>query len=417
MNKCKEALRFRKGRNGFFKVEMQMKQITKITTTVLLSALCYLTGNAQRSKGQSAERAQETLTVIYAKYGNSNNQLLTEKFPYDESFKADYLDNPEQAAAQKKYAYLWPFSGSFSAVNSLMELPKNRAFYQKILDQRVLPGLMAYRDHSREPVGYASYINSAPVSDRFYDDNVWLGIDFTDSYVQTKKIDYLKQAKEIWTFVKSGEDEKLGGGIYWCEQKKESKNTCSNAPAAVFALKLFEATKDKEYLNEGRRLYEWTKAGLQDPTDNLYWDNIQLNGNIGKAKYSYNSGQMLQAAALLYKLTKEKKYLLDAQVLAKSCLNYFFQTKDGDNFPILRNSNLWFHAVMMRGYVSLYEQDGNKTYLDIFAKNLDRAWYKMRDQYGLFDVDWTLEKKQKSKWLLDQCAFVEMYGRLAQLGY
>ncbi len=210
--------------------------------------------------------------------------------------------------------------------------------------------------------------------------------------MQTKKIDYLKHAKEIWTFVKSGEDEKLGGGIYWCEQKKESKNTCSNAPAAVFALKLFEATKDKEYLNEGRRLYEWTKAGLQDPTDNLYWDNIQLNGNIGKAKYSYNSGQMLQAAALLYKITKEKKYLLDAQVLAKSCLNYFFQTKDGDNFPILRNSNLWFHAVMMRGYVSLYEQDGNKTYLDIFAKNLDRAWYKMRDQYGLFDVDWTLEK-------------------------
>jgi hypothetical protein len=84
---------------------------------------------------------------------------------------------------------------------------------------------------------------------------------------------------------------------------------------------------------------------------------------------------------------------------------------------MLKNSNLWFHAVMMRGYISLFEQDGNRTYIDIFAKNLDRAWYKMRDQDGLFDVDWTLEKKQKSKWLLDQCAFVEMYARLAKLGY
>ncbi|WP_336829560.1 hypothetical protein [Sphingobacterium multivorum] len=84
---------------------------------------------------------------------------------------------------------------------------------------------------------------------------------------------------------------------------------------------------------------------------------------------------------------------------------------------MLKNSNVWFHAVMMRGYISLFEQDGNRKYLDIFAKNLDRAWYKMRDHDGLFDVDWTLEKKQKSKWLLDQCAFVEMYGRLARLGY
>jgi len=396
---------------------MLMRQIIKITTTVLLSGLCYLTGYGQFNKGQSAERAQRTLAIVYAKYGNAKNQLLTEKYPFDETFKADYLDNSEQATVQKKYAYLWPFSGSFSAVNTLMELPKNKALYQKILDQRVLPGLMEYRDHSREPVGYASYINSAPASDRFYDDNVWLGIDFTDSYLQTKKVDYLRHAKEIWAFVKSGADDKLGGGIYWCEQKKESKNTCSNAPAAVFALKLFEATQEKDYLNEARHLYEWTKAGLQDPADKLYWDNIQLNGNIGKAKYSYNAGQMLQAAALLYKLTKEKKYLVDAQELAKACLAYFFQTRDQDTFPVLKNSNVWFHAVMMRGYISLFEQDGNRKYLDIFAKNLDRAWYKMRDQDGLFDVDWTLEKKQKSKWLLDQCAFVEMYGRLAKLGY
>ncbi|WP_312189245.1 glycoside hydrolase family 76 protein [Sphingobacterium sp.] len=394
-----------------------MKQVNRITATLLLTGLCYLTGYTQVKKGQFSERAQKTLDIIYEKYGHPSSQLLTEKYPFDENFKAEYLNNSEQAAQQKKYAYLWPFSGSFSAVNTLMELPKGKAVYQKILDKRVLVGLREYRDESRKPTGYASYINSAPASDRFYDDNIWLGIDFTDSYIQTKKVVYLQHAKEIWTFIKSGEDDKLGGGIYWCEQKKESKNTCSNAPAAVFALKLFEATKEKDYLNEGRRLYEWTKAGLQDPTDKLYWDNIHLNGTIGKAKYSYNSGQMLQAAALLYKLTKEKKYLVDAQQLAVACLDYFFQSKNEQDFPVLKNSNLWFHAVMMRGYISLFEQDANRKYIDIFAKNLDMAWDRMRDGEGLFDVDWTLEKKNKSKWLLDQCAFVEMYGRLAKFGY
>jgi len=394
-----------------------MKQINQITTTLLLTGLCYLTTQAQVKKDQFSERAQKTLDVVYNKYGGAENKLLIEKYPFDENFKADYLNNNEQAGQQKKYAYLWPFSGSFSAVNALMELSKDKADHQKVLDQKVLVGLREYRDEQRVPVGYASYINSAPASDRFYDDNIWLGIDFTDSYIQTKKADYLKYAKEIWAFVKSGEDNKLGGGIYWCEQKKESKNTCSNAPAAVFALKLFEATNQKDYLNEGRRLYEWTKAGLQDPDDKLYWDNIHLNGKVDKAKYSYNSGQMLQAAALLYKLTKEKKYLMDAQQLAEACLSYFFQTRDGIDFPVLKNSNVWFHAVMMRGYISLFEQDGNRKYMDIFAKNLDLAWHKMRDQDGLFDADWTLEKPKKSKWLLDQCAFVEMYGRLAKFGY
>jgi len=394
-----------------------MKQINQITTTLLLTGVCYLTTQAQVKKDQFSERAQKTLEVVYNKYGGAENKLLIEKYPFDENFKADYLNNNEQAGRQKKYAYLWPFSGSFSAVNALMELSKDKAGHQKVLDQKVLVGLREYRDEQRTPVGYASYINSAPASDRFYDDNIWVGIDFTDSYIQTKKADYLKYAKEIWAFVKSGEDNKLGGGIYWCEQKKESKNTCSNAPAAVFALKLFEATKEKDYLNEGRRLYEWTKAGLQDPDDKLYWDNIHLNGKLDKAKYSYNSGQMLQAAALLYKLTKEKKYLMDAQQLAEACLSYFFQTRDGIDFPILKNSNVWFHAVMMRGYISLFEQDGNRKYMDIFAKNLDLAWHKMRDQDGLFDADWTLEKPKKSKWLLDQCAFVEMYGRLAKFGY
>jgi len=185
-------------------------------------------------------------------------------------------------------------------------------------------------------VGYASYLNNAPVSDRFYDDNIWLGIDFTDSYLSTKKQDYLTKAKEVWAFVMSGEDDLLGGGIYWCEQKKESKNACSNAPASVFALKMYEATNDNHYLEEGRRLYHWTKEKLEDPNDGLFWDNMSLNGHIDKAKYSYNSGQMLQAAALLYRLTQEKQYLMDAQKLGEACYSYFFQDVTGQEFKLLK---------------------------------------------------------------------------------
>ncbi|MEN5194039.1 glycoside hydrolase family 76 protein [Sphingobacterium faecium] len=383
---------------------------------VLMIQLCIIPLCAQE-KVPFDLAASQTMKRIYQFFGNSDNRLLLEKYPFDENFKADYLNNNEQAAQQKKYAYLWPFSGSFSAVNALMELPKQKKEYQKILDKKVLIGLHVYRDEKRLPVGYASYLNTAAASDRFYDDNIWLGIDFTDSYLYTKKDVYLTKAKEIWTFVKSGEDGLLGGGIYWCEQKKESKNTCSNAPASVFALKLFEATKDSAYFLEGKRLYHWTKENLEDPTDGLYWDNMRLNGHLDKAKYSYNSGQMLQAAALLYRLTKEKHYLIHAQKIAEACYSYFFQDVTGQDFKLLKNSNLWFHAVMMRGFISLYEQDQNPKYITVFAKNLHYAWRYMRDEKGLFYADWTLKNRKEKKDLLDQCAFVEMYARLAKLNY
>ena len=127
-----------------------------------------------------------------------------------------------------------------------------------------LPGLAEYLDTTRMPAAYASYINTAPASDRFYDDNVWLGIDFCDIYEATGDKKYLAQAEMIWKFIESGTDDVLGGGIYWCEQKKHSKNTCSNAPGTVYALKLYAATGDGRYLEQGKGLYAWTKEHLLD---------------------------------------------------------------------------------------------------------------------------------------------------------
>lgn len=362
-------------------------------------------------------RAQQTLDSLYKYYSVEGSNLLRETYPLDSAHAATYLASAEQANVPNAYSYLWPYSGTFSAINVLIAAG-DTVYNKKVLDNRVLPGLEEYLDTKRQPAAYASYINSAPESDRFYDDNVWLGIDFTDIYMQTKQQSYLNKAKMIWKFIESGTDDKLGGGIYWCEQKKSGKNTCSNAPGAVYALKLFEATNDSSYFYQGKKLYEWTKKNLQDTEDYLYFDNINMEGKVDKAKYPYNSGQMLQASALLYKLTKNKDYLTDAQNIAKSGYNYFFtdfKTSDGEEFRLLKKSDVWFIAVMFRGYIELYNLDKNDVYINAFRKNLEYAWTHMRDEKGLFSTDWTGEKKDDKKWLLTQAAFVEFYGRLAEI--
>ncbi|TDS13194.1 glycoside hydrolase family 76 protein [Sphingobacterium paludis] len=377
----------------------------------LLWASC-LQGQKQPENVNYA-RASESLSHIEEQYAVADGKhLFRETYPFDEQHSATYLaDNNNQPKANA-YSYLWPFSGSLSAYVALLETQDNAAVKQHI-DQAVLPGLENYYD-KRSPVGYASYVNSAPLSDRFYDDNIWLGIDFADLYLHTKEKAYLNKAQEIWTFVQSGMDDKLGGGIYWCEQKKESKNTCSNAPAVVYLLKLYEATKSKAYLRDAISLYTWTKKNLQDPSDNLYWDNISLAGKVQKAKYPYNTGQMIQAGALLYKLTKDKQYLQDAQASAKAGLGYFFSPDGAKGYPVLKKSDNWFIAIMLRGYLELYQQDNDVQYVRAFQKNLDEAWISMRDANGLFGKDWSgKDRGADKKWLLDQFAIAEMYARLA----
>jgi len=362
-------------------------------------------------------RAQTVFDTIYAKYSADNTLLLRENYPDDDTYRADYLAG-EGSSSTNSYAYLWPFSGTLSAANALFESTGDTAYLHWI-DNRILPGLQAYYDDTRQPAAYASYIRSKGHSDRFYDDNIWLGIDFTELYLHSGNRKYLDQATEIWTFIISGQDTLLGGGVYWCEQKKASKNACSNAPAAVFALRLFEATDDSIYFHRGKEWYAWTKKWLQDPDDGLYWDHVNLQGKVDKRKYPYNSGQMLQAAVLLYRVTGDSGYLADAQRIAESGYHLFFETFTGSadekSHKILKSGNNWFIAVMLRGYIQLFDVDGNRTYLDAFSESLDYAWQHARSADGLFSQEWKDVNEESRKWLLDQAAMVEMYARISNL--
>ena len=114
----------------------------------------------------------------------------------DGTYTTTYLASADQAQIAKQYAYLWPYSGTVSAVNALIETTKDEK-YKKVHDTKVLNGLNEYYDDTRQPAAYASYIKDAPISDRVYDDNVWLGIDFTDTYILNNETNNLDKEKLI----------------------------------------------------------------------------------------------------------------------------------------------------------------------------------------------------------------------------
>lgn len=130
------------------------------------------------------KRAQQTLDSLYKHYGVSHTYLLSENYPVQKLNNITYLAS--QTQSNNSFSYLWPFSGTFSAVNSLYFATDDKR-YISLLNNSVLKGLDNYLDKTRKPTAYASYIRKAGKSDRFYDDNVWIGIDFTDIYSKTKK--------------------------------------------------------------------------------------------------------------------------------------------------------------------------------------------------------------------------------------
>jgi len=376
---------------------------------------CHLKEEPASVRNQA--RAIATLDSICKYYSVPKTNDLIEDFYPNQDGLIDTLNTDEHQPDQNLFAHLCPYTGMFSCVNVLVNVTKNEK-YTAFLTSRVMKGLDSYFDPNRIPFGYCSAVNKGlpNTSDRFYDDNIGLAIYFLEAYAMNKKEAYLTKAKRLWQFAESGMDEKLGGGIYWSEQSRESKNTCVNSSASVLAFKLFEATKDSLYFHQGKKIFEWTKTHLQDPKDHLYFDNIRLDGSMSKSKFSYNNGYMMHASVLLYKLTGDSTYLKEAQVIAQSAYNfYFFDYKltDGSLFRMKKKGSTWFTAILLRGYVDLYKVDGNKTYLTVFQKNLDYIWDHGRDQNGFFSTDWSKNSQHCRKWILTQTAFVEMYARMS----
>ncbi|KAA6312098.1 hypothetical protein EZS27_036911, partial [termite gut metagenome] len=212
-------------------------------------------------------------------------------------------------------AVIWGHGAAFSGYVALKEAAEGitayETKYKTAYDNRLLTAIDKFRN-TRDGKAEAYAVFPGEGDERYYDDNIWVGLDMVDLYLLTENSKYLTRAEMVWRFILEGTDNVMGGGVYWKEGLK-SKHTCSSAPAAVLAAKLYLATNKEVYLQSAKDLYAWCKKLLQDPSDYLYWDNVHLSDEndpnsaiqTDKAKYSYNSGQPMQAAALLYNITKD----------------------------------------------------------------------------------------------------------------
>ena len=240
-----------------------------------------------------ADFGKETLTFIDSKYAMSDGL---------------YGDSATLTEGPKGPAFNWGVGVMLTALSAAAEYDPT---YKDRLRSFADAGRV-YWNPEGPVAGYDVLPMPKPV-DRYYDDNEWMVMGLVETYEVLGDKKYLDWAQETLKYVYSGEDSKLGGGIYWRESDRASKNTCSNAPAVAATLAVYHQTKNSRQLRDAIRLYGWTRKNLQDPKDHLMWDGMGLDGKIGETKWSYNTALMIRSAADLFMCTKNPAYLQDVK--------------------------------------------------------------------------------------------------------
>ncbi|MCK8494755.1 glycoside hydrolase family 76 protein [Spirosoma sp. RP8] len=391
---------------------LRKKKPARMVAIGLLLAVQTAVGQAPKTSADYLNRARETYTNVWRRYRVPAHNLFSENYPSNRNDTLTYMQGGN--VKEKAVSFLWPFSGMFSATNVLLKVPSERKAQLHYLDSLVT-GIEAYRDSSRSPVGYQAYPVQFEKSDRYYDDNGLVGIDYMEAYLNTQNPLYLKRAKDVFTFILSGWDDELGGGVTWLEGHRDQKPACSNGMATLTALKLYQGTKDPQYLQWGKKFYNWMHTSLLDSTG-VYANDRKATGAVNRVFYTYNSGSMLEAAVLLYQFTGDKQYLKQAEQLAKDTYVHFSKQKHPASSAIQIDLP-WFVTVLFRGYEALYRVNGDYQYITKIKQSLDYAWQNSRDQYGLVTHSWTPQPAElaKPKWLLDEACIAELYARLSLL--
>ncbi|WP_460580077.1 glycoside hydrolase family 76 protein [Humibacter ginsengisoli] len=320
------------------------------------------------------------------------------------------MPNYPRQPGDNPYAYEWPHSQVHVGALDLAGAQPGHASWAR------LNAMSTGQEHYWEPTsttglpGYASYV-PAPLGgggDLFYDDNEWVGLEKVQLHLMTGDRAALQRAEQIFALVRSGWDTDAShpspGGIFWTQASYgDSRNTCSNAPAALIAARLYEITRNSDYLAWAQRIYDWTYNTLFDSTDSMYSDNISNAGTVTTMKWTYNQGMPIAAGVALYRLTNDPSYLRKSVQVAEASYDYYIRQGQIANQP------LYFNSIYFKSLLYLESVTGERKYYQAMADYGDHIWTAYRDAAtGLFAKD-TPGVAQA----IEQGAAVQIYSALA----
>lgn len=235
--------------------------------------------------------------------------------------------------------------------------------------------------------------NGGTFFNKFYDDMEWNALSLLRAYNATNDEKYKTAAIALWQDIKTGWNDKGGGGIAWNKDELNNKNACSNGPACILAARLYQQFKNEADKEWALKIYDWEKDVLFNPSDGAIYDNLNAStGVISNYISTYNQGTFIGSAVELYKITGEKMYLNDAVKAAnytinKLTANRILNTEGNEDLAL-------FKGIFIRYFVQLIQTPGldsaTKQRFVLFLKyNANELWYNgTNKQFVVFKSDW-----------------------------
>lgn len=253
----------------------------------------------------------------------------------------------------------------------------------------------------------------------YYDDMEWMALALLRVYSHTGDESLKADVLTLWNDIKTGWNDEQGGGIAWRRSQLDYKNTPANAPAAILAVRLYQAFGDRDDLQWGRKIYSWLDAHLVDPETGFVWDGVNRRGDgrIDRSwTFTYNQGVRIGAAIELYRATDEKQYLADAEKTFGATLARF-TSKAG----VLRErgggDKGLFKGILIRyvGELAMLDPPTHPEAAAFIQRQAESMWARVQgDEQPLFPSDWT-GAVQKPLDLSVQLSAVMLLEQMARL--
>jgi predicted alpha-1,6-mannanase (GH76 family) len=111
--------------------------------------------------------------------------------------------------------------------------------------------------------GFVAYHGTDWTTNDYNDDIMWWVLAATRAFELTGETRYRDQAKTHFDWIWSTQtDNVFGGGIWWKNTERLSKNSCIVQPAIIAAVNLSRILNDAGYRTKAQTLYTWQKTNL-----------------------------------------------------------------------------------------------------------------------------------------------------------
>jgi uncharacterized protein YyaL (SSP411 family) len=210
---------------------------------------------------------------------------------------------------------------------------------------------------------------------------------------------YLSAARRTAAFLRESGlwDEVFGGGFWWNTNKgdtAEGKPAQTNALAALFFARLYQATGLALEREWALRTLHWLDTVLYNPTWQLYRWSAHYEEPEGRSGarvlsdryFNYDQGIAVEAQLLMARLGGDRSGWQRARTVGQALATAFWnQERGGYNLEAgIDQVYTSYAAWTSLGHLALYESDGDPRWLDLARVNADALTAALREPDGSY---------------------------------